>query len=183
MRLLQQYFTKPYALLVWIVVYSLVMEEAVLATLLLPRDPCSLISVSDINHKLGASFRDDPKGDAGKSKKLLDSTLCSWIAPPVRKLDTGIQRNVMMIVVTFWSENSISKAKEWLHVVAEPIHDEKVMLIEGLGDETYESSALFVRKENIVFSVRFQPYTRAPRDETFIEVEGRVAELILSRLK
>lgn len=173
MRLLQQYFTKPYALLVWIVVYSLVMEEAVLAALLLPRDPCSLIRVSDINHKLGANFRDDPKGDAGK--KLFDmanSTLCSWIAPPARKLDTGTQRNVMMIVVTFWSENSISKAKEWLHVVAEPIHDEKVMLIEGLGDETYESSALFVRKENIVFSVRFQPYTRAPRDETFIDVEG-----------
>lgn len=152
------------------------------STLKLPANVAALLSPAELKSITGMDFRQDREGPAPGMDGITGAKSAAWIAPPLVTHDTGVQRNTALIAVVVWSLNSAQDAEGWLFEAAQPLGDIEPMRLSGLGEDAIFSDALLVRIKNIVFSVRFAPYTRAPRESAFLQVEGPIAELLIQRM-
>lgn len=145
-------------------------------------EACQIIKTKEINEMLKYTFKPDTSSSSEDFYELTGQTLCNWIAPPLKEVESGLIRNVAMITIKFMVFDSKLEAQNWMIYLADSNFGETVTWYEGLGDEAHETSELSVRVGKLVFSVRFSPYLRASRIPENLQIEGELAKLILARL-
>ena len=145
------------------------------------KSPCTLLKSEEVAEVVGRSFQQP------EERSLLGSITCAWVAHETiaNNSETGTQRNVTQVVMSFYEEPDSASAKSYFeHMRVGPgyLTDEPGTPIGKFGHEAFEKEGLFILYENLVFSIRYAPYTRAPRTNANLEVEIPIAQKILARL-
>jgi len=143
----------------------------------------SLLKSEELEEFVGRSFFETPE----ITPFIGSSIICTWVAHETieNDIDTGTQKNLTQVVVHFFPEPTLTSGKVFFEIMRTTpgfLDDSPARPIDNVGDEAFEKEELFVLYKNISFSIRYQPFTRAPRTTENIKVELPLAEKIVLRL-